>query len=95
MLNGLVLSGSCVERVSCFPSFMLNVPRAIQHIGRPGSDADMAACVLWLAGPGGVFMNGQIVYLDGGEFFTIVLSQPFCPLPERRTLLVRAVKLEH
>ncbi|KAI9753010.1 MAG: hypothetical protein M1815_000162 [Lichina confinis] len=35
--------------------------------GRPGSDADMAACVLWLAGPGGVFMNGQIVYLDGGN----------------------------
>ena len=40
--------------------------------GRPGSDADMAANVLFLAGPGGVFMNGQVLYPDGGN----ILVQP-------------------
>ncbi|KAI9681231.1 MAG: hypothetical protein M1817_002513 [Caeruleum heppii] len=40
--------------------------------GRPGSDADMAASILFLAGPGGVFYNGQIIYPDGG----MLLTQP-------------------
>lgn len=35
--------------------------------GRPGSDQDMAACILYLAGPGGLFLNGQIIYPDGGN----------------------------
>lgn len=35
--------------------------------GRYGHDTDMGACILFLAGPGGVFMNGQVVYPDGGE----------------------------
>ena len=35
--------------------------------GRPGYDSDMAACILYLASPGGVFLNGQIIYLDGGR----------------------------
>jgi NAD(P)-dependent dehydrogenase (short-subunit alcohol dehydrogenase family) len=40
--------------------------------GRPGNDADMAACILYLAGPGGVFLNSQVIYPDGGS----VLVQP-------------------
>ena len=36
-------------------------------LGRPGSDADMAACILFLAGPGGVFLNSQVLYPDGGK----------------------------
>jgi len=40
--------------------------------GRPGSDQDMAACILYLAGPGGVFLNGQVIYPDGGN----ILTQP-------------------
>ncbi|KAL9623196.1 MAG: hypothetical protein Q9160_002511 [Pyrenula sp. 1 TL-2023] len=35
--------------------------------GRPGSDADMAASVLYLVGQGGLFLNGQVLYPDGGE----------------------------
>jgi NAD(P)-dependent dehydrogenase (short-subunit alcohol dehydrogenase family) len=35
--------------------------------GRPGKDTDMAAAVLLLAGPGGVFFNEQILYPDGGN----------------------------
>lgn len=35
--------------------------------GRPGKDSDMAATVLFLAGPGGVFYNEQILYPDGGN----------------------------
>ncbi|KKY26486.1 putative short chain dehydrogenase reductase [Phaeomoniella chlamydospora] len=35
--------------------------------GRPGSDQDMAACILFLAGPGGLFLNGQVIYPDGGN----------------------------
>lgn len=34
--------------------------------GRPGSDSDMAACILFLSGPGGVFLNSQVLYPDGG-----------------------------
>lgn len=34
---------------------------------RPGKDEDVAAAVLYLAGPGGVFINGQILHLDGGN----------------------------
>lgn len=34
---------------------------------RTGYDSDMAACILFLAGPGGLFMNAQILYPDGGE----------------------------
>lgn len=35
--------------------------------GRPGNDFDMAATILFLAGPGGVFYNEQILYPDGGK----------------------------
>ncbi|QDS68404.1 hypothetical protein FKW77_010771 [Venturia effusa] len=38
--------------------------------GRPGNDSDMAATVLFLAGPGGVFYNDQILYPDGGNTIT-------------------------
>ncbi|KAL8780391.1 MAG: hypothetical protein Q9194_000954 [Teloschistes cf. exilis] len=37
-----------------------------------GSDSDMAACILFLAGPGGVFLNSQVLYPDGGN----ILVQP-------------------
>lgn len=40
--------------------------------GRGGSDADMAASILFLAGPGGVFYNHQMLIPDGGN----VLIQP-------------------
>jgi NAD(P)-dependent dehydrogenase (short-subunit alcohol dehydrogenase family) len=36
--------------------------------GRFGYDTDMGACILFLAGPGGVFLNSQILYPDGAEF---------------------------
>jgi NAD(P)-dependent dehydrogenase (short-subunit alcohol dehydrogenase family) len=35
--------------------------------GRFGHDTDMGACILFLAGPGGVFLNSQILYPDGGK----------------------------
>jgi len=38
--------------------------------GRSGDDADMAAAILYLASPGGVFLNGQILYPDGGAVLT-------------------------
>jgi hypothetical protein len=38
--------------------------------GRPGKDTDMAATVLMLAGPGGVFYNEQVMYPDGGNTLT-------------------------
>ncbi|KAF4629645.1 hypothetical protein G7Y89_g8498 [Cudoniella acicularis] len=42
--------------------------------GQPGSDTNMAACALFLAGPAGIFLNGQIVYPDGGN----LLASPAC-----------------
>ncbi|KAL9637861.1 MAG: hypothetical protein Q9204_001708 [Flavoplaca sp. TL-2023a] len=47
-------------------------PESSNPAGRPGSDSDMAACILFLAGPGGVFLNGQVLYPDGGN----LLVQP-------------------
>jgi hypothetical protein len=41
--------------------------KASTPAGRYGTDTDMRACLLFLAGPSGVFLNGQIVYPDGGE----------------------------
>jgi hypothetical protein len=35
--------------------------------GRYGSEMDMGACGLFLAGPGGAFLNSQILYPDGGN----------------------------
>lgn len=40
--------------------------------GRTGHDSDMAACILFLAGPGGTFLNSQVLYPDGGN----ILVQP-------------------
>ncbi|CAL8582684.1 hypothetical protein XPA_008335 [Xanthoria parietina] len=47
-------------------------PELSNPAGRPGSDSDMAACILFLAGPGGLFMNAQVLYPDGGN----ILVQP-------------------
>ncbi|KAL8970247.1 MAG: hypothetical protein Q9183_001610 [Haloplaca sp. 2 TL-2023] len=47
-------------------------PSSSNPAGRPGSDSDMAANILFLAGPGGLFMNGQVLYPDGGN----ILVQP-------------------
>jgi NAD(P)-dependent dehydrogenase (short-subunit alcohol dehydrogenase family) len=49
---------------------------SLTALGRPGKDTDMAATVLFLAGPGGVFYNEQIVYPDGGTSHTHIL----CPI---------------
>lgn len=37
--------------------------------GRTGHDSDMAACILFLTGPGGTFLNSQVLYPDGGKLF--------------------------
>ncbi|KZF23892.1 short chain dehydrogenase/reductase [Xylona heveae TC161] len=35
--------------------------------GRTGNDSDMAACILYLVGPGGAFLNNQIIHPEGGH----------------------------
>lgn len=42
--------------------------------GRTGHDTDMGATILFLAGKGGLFYNGQIFYPDGGESLLKYLS---------------------
>ncbi|KAF5252707.1 hypothetical protein FANTH_2334 [Fusarium anthophilum] len=45
-----------------------NIDKKMTNLaGRPGHDTDMAATILFLAGKGGLFYNGQIVYPDGGS----------------------------
>lgn len=34
----------------------------------------MAACILFLAGPGGLFLNAQVLYPDGGEFKSMICA---------------------
>ena len=38
---------------------------------RGGSDADMAASILMLVGPGGVFYNNQLLHPDGGQILAV------------------------
>jgi len=45
------------------------------NVGRPGADTDMGACILFLAGPGGLFLSSQTLFPDGGE------SSPFLRCP--------------
>lgn len=50
-------------------------------LGRPGNDFDVAATVLFLAGPGGVFYNEQILCPDGGtstQTFSTSYMLTFC-----------------
>lgn len=42
--------------------------------GRTGHDSDMAACILFLAGPGGLFLNSQVLYPDGGKSAPLLLT---------------------
>ena len=53
------------------PSDILNMVHGTKSSnpgkGRAGTDPDMAACILFLAGPGGLFLNAQVLYPDGGE----------------------------
>ncbi|EKD17479.1 uncharacterized protein L3040_006594 [Drepanopeziza brunnea f. sp. 'multigermtubi'] len=48
--------------------------KASNPSGRYGREQDMGACVLLLAGPGGGFLNGQVIYPEGGN----LLVQPAC-----------------
>lgn len=38
--------------------------------GRGGSDSEMAATILYLASPGGLFCNGEVIHPDGGSLLT-------------------------
>jgi len=45
--------------------------------GRGGSDAEMAATILYLAGPGGLFCNGEVIHPDVSlGSFEVPCSQP-------------------
>lgn len=46
----------------------LDHSKASNPAGRYGEEPDMAACILFLAGPASTFLNGQIVYPDGGTW---------------------------
>ena len=35
----------------------------------------MAACILFLAGPGGLFLNSQVLYPDGGKMLGFMNTQ--------------------
>lgn len=37
-------------------------------VGRRGQPAECAAAVRWLAGPGGRFVTGQVIHVNGGAF---------------------------
>ena len=51
--------------------------------GRTGNDSDMAACILFLAKPGGLFLNAQVIYPDGGK-------SPLCQ-PNSKAYTIQAI----
>lgn len=46
-------------------------------LGRIGQVSDVAAAVLFLASPGGDFITGQTIYVDGGLFNQVPWPYPF------------------
>ncbi|PYI16322.1 short chain dehydrogenase/reductase family [Aspergillus violaceofuscus CBS 115571] len=42
-------------------------PRDIIPLTRAGSEQDMASLILWMAGPSGAYLNGNITITDGGR----------------------------
>ena len=38
-------------------------------VGRRGHPNEIGAAVLWLTGPGGRFVTGQVIHLNGGAYF--------------------------
>lgn len=43
--------------------------------GSPGDNDDMVACILYLAGPGGLFLNPQVTYPDGATYLCSLLPR--------------------
>lgn len=56
---------------TCLSTWKKCVSLTNKIVGRVGHDSDIAACILFLAGPGGVFLNGQVLYPDGGMQLSI------------------------
>lgn len=41
--------------------------------GRVGKDTDIGSAILYLSGKSGTFVNGQILHVDGGQYFLSVI----------------------
>ena len=48
------------------PERLVRIVAAIAA-GRPGSAAEIASVIAFLAGPGGAYVNGQVIAVDGGH----------------------------
>ncbi|KAL6229372.1 hypothetical protein BDW75DRAFT_235253 [Aspergillus navahoensis] len=48
-----------------------SLPRDMIPLGRAGSQQDVASLLLWLAGPSGAYISGNITITDGGRVSTM------------------------
>lgn len=70
-LRSQQVSHECTLLHLSITSFLLSVPELTTLSSeRPGYDTDMAASILFLAGPGGLFYNEQILIPDGGNAYS-------------------------
>lgn len=63
---GLFPSEMTVDSSDEVNKSQLNI-KSTNPAGRTGQDSDMGATILLLAGKGGLFYNGQIMYPDSGK----------------------------
>jgi NAD(P)-dependent dehydrogenase (short-subunit alcohol dehydrogenase family) len=45
----------------------VQIPQSEIPLGTVGDEEDMAAAILYLAGKGGKYLNGNVVVVDGGR----------------------------
>jgi NAD(P)-dependent dehydrogenase (short-subunit alcohol dehydrogenase family) len=59
------LIGTELVRAALSPAIIKNMTAAIPN-GRPGECEEVAALAVWLASDKSAYVNGQIIYIDGG-----------------------------
>jgi A-factor type gamma-butyrolactone 1'-reductase (1S-forming) len=59
------LIGTELVRTALSPAIIKNMTAAIPN-GRPGECAEVAELAVWLASNKSSYVNGQIIYIDGG-----------------------------
>jgi 3-oxoacyl-[acyl-carrier protein] reductase len=56
------------DMLESMPAAARDMVLALVPLGRPGTPEDVAAAVTFLAGPGGAYITGQVIHINGGLY---------------------------